>query len=131
MSTSSVQSVPLIPIGQMCQRSVIFYVELKKGQALSQMFTNFDIIKGLVFEHMNVEPVAIKKLDMRVTLLVFLEDVDVKRICTTLQLAEVWLGHSVAVIFDISTKAAVLGWVIKAGGEKWGHILGRWKHTTT
>ena len=40
---------------------------------------NLDVIIGLVFEHMSVEPVVIQKLDMRATLLVFPEDVDVKR----------------------------------------------------
>ena len=64
---------------------MIFNVELKKGQVLSQMFMNSDIIVGFWFEHMNVEPVVIQNLDMRSTLLVFPEDVDVQNFCTSLQ----------------------------------------------
>ena len=84
MSTST-ESVPLIPMGQSCQRAVICNKVLKKGQVLYQTFTNLDIIMGgKVFEHMSTEPVGVQKQDMRATLLVFLEDVDVERICTTL-----------------------------------------------
>ena len=42
-------------------------------------------------------------LDIRATLLLFLEDVDVKRICTSPKLVEIWLGHSVTVTRDIAT----------------------------
>ena len=74
-----------------CEREVIFNVELKKGDVLSQTFINSDISIGLVYEHTSVEPVVIQKLNMRATLLVFPEDVDVNRICTTLQLVETLL----------------------------------------
>ena len=52
---------------------------------------------------MSVEPVAIQTLDTWATLMVFLEDVDVERICTTLQSVDIRLGHSVTVTFDIAT----------------------------
>ena len=66
------------------------------------MFTNSDIIVGLVFGHMCVEPVVIQKLDMMATLLVFLEDVYVERIFTKLQSVEIWLGHSVTVTCNVA-----------------------------
>ena len=44
-----------------------------------------DIIGVLVSEHTNVKPVFVQKLDVLATLLVLQEDVDVKRICATLQ----------------------------------------------
>ena len=62
----------------------MFNVELKKGQTLSQVFTDSDIITGLVFEHMSAESVVIQKLDIRATLQPFPQDVDIDRICTTL-----------------------------------------------
>ena len=77
MSTSSTASIPLIPMGESCQRAAIFNVEMKKGQRLSQVFTGSDIIAGLVFEQRIREPVVIEKLDMSTTLLVFPEDTDV------------------------------------------------------
>ena len=72
-------------MGESCQRAMIFNLELKQGQALSQAFMSLDIIGGLVFEHMSIEPVAVQKLDARATLLVFPEDVNVERIYTGLQ----------------------------------------------
>ena len=67
-----------------CEREVIFNLELKEGDVLSQTFTNSDISIGLVYEHTSVEPVGVHKLDNRATVLVFPEDIDVKRIYTTL-----------------------------------------------
>ena len=37
---------------------------------LSQAFTNADVIVGLVYEHANVEPMVVQKLDAKATLLV-------------------------------------------------------------
>ena len=56
------------------------------------MFRNSDIIVGLVFEYTSIKPVIIQKLDTRATLLVFPEDVDVKRISTTLWSVDICLG---------------------------------------
>ena len=64
---------------------------------------NSDVNVGFVFEHMSVKPVVVQKLDARATLLVFLEDVDVKRNSIALQSVDIWLGHSVTVMFDITT----------------------------
>ena len=71
-------------MGKSCQSAVIFNVELKKGHMLSQAFMSLDIIRGLVFEHMDIEPVVIQKLDVGTILLVFPEDAYVKRVCTAL-----------------------------------------------
>ena len=71
MSNSSMTSISLMPLGQSCQRAVIFNVELKRGHVLSQVFMSLDIIVELVFEYLSIEPVVIQKLDMRGTLLVF------------------------------------------------------------
>ena len=38
-------------------------VELTRGQALSPVFMNADIIAGLAYKHMDVEPVVVQKLD--------------------------------------------------------------------
>ena len=65
MLTSSTVSVPLIPIRESSQRAVIFMIELPRGQSLSLAFTNTDIITGLVYEHMTVEPMVIQKLDKK------------------------------------------------------------------
>ena len=45
------------------------------------MFTNVDIIVGLVYENMNVEPMVVQIFDEKSTLLVFLEGEEVKQIC--------------------------------------------------
>ena len=66
------------------------------------MFINLDIIVRLVFEHTSIEHVVIQKLDTRATLLVFLEDVDVQRICTTLPSVEIWLGHSLTIMYNVA-----------------------------
>ena len=67
-------SVPLKPLGESSQKAVVFDVELKKVQVLSKVFINADIIVGLMFEHMNVKPSVVQKLDMKAILLIFLED---------------------------------------------------------
>ena len=67
----------------------IFNVGLKKGQALSKVFMSLDITGGLVFEYMSVEPVVIQKVDVRVTLLAFPEDIDVEGMFTTLQSVDI------------------------------------------
>ena len=65
-STSSTVSVPLFPIGESSHRAVIFITELIRGQALSPVIINPDIIAGLEYEHMTVEPVVIQKLDEKI-----------------------------------------------------------------
>ena len=69
-------------------------IELPKGQALCPAFVNTDIIAGLVYEHMTVEPVVIQTLDEKKNLLVLTESEDITK-CKTLQSIEMWLGHSV------------------------------------
>ena len=58
MPTYSKASVPLIPLKENCRKAVILKVEFKKGQSLPHVFTNLDIIMGLVFEFMSVELVV-------------------------------------------------------------------------
>ena len=48
ISPSSTVSIPLIPLGESCQRFMIFNGELKNGQVLSQAFMSLDIIGGCV-----------------------------------------------------------------------------------
>ena len=48
MSTLSTVSIPLIWIGEISQKAIIFMIELLRGQALSLTFTNSDIITGLI-----------------------------------------------------------------------------------
>ena len=62
-----------------------------------------DIIGGLVFVHMSRDPVLVQKLDVRATLLVFPEDMDVKRICTSLKSVDIQLGCSVTITCDTAT----------------------------
>ena len=66
MSTSSTVSVPLILIGESSQRAIVFMIELPRGQALSIVFMNSDIITGLVYDHMTVEPMVVQNLDENV-----------------------------------------------------------------
>ena len=92
MSTSSAVSIPLIPNGKSYQRTVIFTMELTRGQALSPEFMNASIIAQLVYEH---GAHGGTKRDAKATLLVFPEGEEVEKMCTTLQSIEMWLGHSV------------------------------------
>ena len=78
MSTSSTVSMPLIPIGESSQRAVIFMIELLRGQALSSVFTNTDIITGLIYEHMTIKPTVAQKLDKKATFMIFSESKDIK-----------------------------------------------------
>ena len=75
----STVSVPLILIGESSQRAIIFMIELLRGQALSPVFMNSDIIAGLVNEHMTTVSVVIQNLDEKNTLLVFTESEDTKK----------------------------------------------------
>ena len=88
MSTSSTVSVTLIQTGENCQRTIIFTKELTRGQTFTPVFTNGDIIVGLVYEHMNVDPVVVQKLDAKATLLVFQEGEEIEKRCSTLQSIE-------------------------------------------
>ena len=68
---------------------------------------NSDIIAGLVYEHMTIEPVVIQKLDEKNTLLVFTESEDIQKICNTLISIEMWLGHSVNIGCNVATPEQV------------------------
>ena len=57
---SSTVSVSWILIGESSQRAIVFTVELPRGRALSPTFMNPDIITGLVYVHMTVEPMAVQ-----------------------------------------------------------------------
>ena len=80
MSISSTVSIPLIPTRESFQRTIIFAIELTRGQA----FMTDDIIAGLVYEHVNIEPMMVQKLDAKATLLVFPEGEEGENICSTL-----------------------------------------------
>ena len=81
---SSRVNVPLILTGESCPRTKIFTIEFIRGQALSPVFTNDNIIVGLAYEHTNVEPLVLQKSDANATLLVFPEGEEVDKICSTL-----------------------------------------------
>ena len=53
-------------------------IELPMGQALSPLLTNSDMITGIVYAHMTIEPVVIQKLDEKNTLLVLTESEDMQ-----------------------------------------------------
>ena len=84
MSTSSTVGVLLILNGESSQRAIFFMKELQRGQALSPVFINSEIIAGLVYEYTTVEPVVVQILDEKNTLLVFMESEDIEKICNTL-----------------------------------------------
>ena len=65
MSTSSTESIPLILIGEISKRAVVFTVESPRGQVLFTAFMNPDIIAGLVYEHTVIEPIEVQRLDER------------------------------------------------------------------
>ena len=48
------------------------------------VFTNLDIVVGLVYEHTTVEPVAVQRVDEKITLLVFTEGENVEDLCQKL-----------------------------------------------
>ena len=79
MLTSSTVSIPLIPIGESSQRAIIFMIELPRGQAMSSVFMIPDIIIGLVYEHMTVEPMVVQKPDESNTLFLFIESEDIEK----------------------------------------------------
>ena len=54
------------------------------GQALSPTFTHSYIITGLVYEHMDIEPVVVQNCDEKNTLLTFMEGQDIEKTCNTL-----------------------------------------------
>ena len=73
MLTSSTESILEILIRESSSRAVVFTLELQWGQALSLVFTNPDIIVGLVYKHTTVKPIVVQRLVERKTLLVFAE----------------------------------------------------------
>ena len=94
-------------IGKSCQRTIIFTIELTRGQASSAAFMNDNIIAGLVYEYTNVEPMVVQTLGAKATMLAFPEGEEVDKICSTLQSIEMWLGHSVKIGCDIATSMQV------------------------
>ena len=50
-----------------------------RGQVLSLVFTNLDIITGLVYEHMIIESMVVQKLDKKNTMVVFMEGEDIEK----------------------------------------------------
>ena len=103
MSTLSTDSIPPILIGENGRRAVIFTLELLRGQPLSPVFTNPDIVTGLLYEHTTVEPVVVQRVDDRNTLLVFEEGENIEKLHQKLRSIEIWLGHSVQSGCDIAT----------------------------
>ena len=79
MSMSLTNSIPLISIGESGRKVVIFTIELPRGQPLSPVFTNPDIVVGCVHEHTTVEPVYDRN-----TLLVFAEGENIEELCQKL-----------------------------------------------
>ena len=61
MLTSLTISIPLILTGESSPSALIFIMELTGRQALSPAFMNVDIIMGLVYKNMDVEPMVVEK----------------------------------------------------------------------
>ena len=95
MSTSSTESIPLIPIRESSKWAVVFMIELPREQTLSPAFMNPDIIAGLVYEHTTIETMVVQRLDERNTLLIHAEGENIEKLCSTLQSIKICLGHSV------------------------------------
>ena len=79
MLTSSTVSIHLILIRESRQRPLVFMIELLRGQALSPVFANLDIVTGLVYEHTTIDPTVVQKLYEKNSLLVFAEGEDIKK----------------------------------------------------
>ena len=62
-----------------------------------------DVIAGLVYEHITMEPMVVQRLDERNTLLVFAEGENTGKLCSTLQSIKMWLGPSVKTGCDVAT----------------------------
>ena len=56
---SVTESIPPISKGESSRRVVIFTIKLLRGQPLSPVFTNPDIVLGLVYEHTTMKPVVV------------------------------------------------------------------------
>ena len=67
------------------------------------VYTNPNIVAGLVYEHTTVETVVVQRVDNRNTLLVFAENENIEELCQKLQSVEIWLGHHVHTGFDVAT----------------------------
>ena len=50
----------------------MFTIELLRGQALSPVFTNTDIITGLVDKNITVEPIGIQNLDEKECFVIYI-----------------------------------------------------------
>ena len=92
----------------MCgEKAISFTIELLRRQVLSPVFTNSDIITGLVYEHMPLKPVTVQRLDEKNTLLVFAESEDIGKICNTLQSIKMRLGNSITIGCNLATPKQV------------------------
>ena len=80
MSTSTTNSIPPITIREGGGSGIIFTVKLPGGQPLSLVFTNPDIVAGLVSEYTTVEPVVVQRLGERNTLSVFAEGENIENL---------------------------------------------------
>ena len=65
MSTSSANSIPPISIGESGGKVVIFTIELPRGQPLSPVFTNLDIVAGLVCKCTTAEAIVVQRVDKK------------------------------------------------------------------
>ena len=128
-STSSTVSVPLIPIGESSQRATVFTIKLPWGQALSPVFTNYDIIIGLVYEHMTIEPVILQKLDEKNSLLVFTESEDIEKMSYIVIHCDVVGSRCKYWMQCCHTLTGVNGGLIISGEEKRNCVSQRQKHT--
>ena len=84
------------------------------------MFTNSDIITGLVYGHTTVEPVVVQNLDEKNTLMVLTESEDTEKICNPLLSIEMWFGHSVNIGCDAATleQVSMGDWLCQVGREE-------------
>ena len=90
MSMSLTNSIPLILIKESGRKVVVFTIKLLGRQPLSPVFTNLEIVVGLVYEHTTVEPVVVQRVDDRNTLLVFAEGENIEKLCQKLWSIEIW-----------------------------------------
>ena len=67
------------------------------------MFTNQDIISGLVYKHTTIDSIVVQRMDERNTLLVFAEGENIEKLCSTLQSIKIWLDCSVNTGCDVAT----------------------------
>ena len=101
-------SIPPILIRESGRKVVIFTIELLRGQLLSPVYTNLDIVAGLVYRHTTVEPVVVQRVDDGKTLQVLAENESIEELYQKLPSVEIWLGCSVHSGFDIATSEQMM-----------------------